>query len=284
MELYEAKTKTQIIDNSRRSGTYAKDNQLLGKNRYERRKHSSISKSVRDYSRINMNTFFKRDILDFSIQVRGETNNYLVKLKLVGILRELQDELAKDKREVEWKHIMNAITRVFNNKNIYAWCSCDDWKYRFQHWSCVGDFAYDERDPGPGKRIANPNNDKGDGCKHVLLVLSNSSWRVQLAKAIINYINRLKERQERLYQTIVFPAIYGEKYSDEIQQELINPDTGKKSRDYLPSSRKELQQADDDAINRGRFQKGNTKGIRFTKDEPEDQIELDLGANNEESK
>lgn len=126
MELYEAKTKTQIIDNSRRSGTYAKDNQLLGKNRYERRKHSSISKSVRDYSRINMNTFFKRDILDFSIQVRGETNNYLVKLKLVGILRELQDELAKDKREVEWKHIMNAITRVFNNKNIYAWCSCDD--------------------------------------------------------------------------------------------------------------------------------------------------------------
>lgn len=282
MNLLEVRTKSQILDNSKRKGIYSPENQLLGKNRYERRKHSSISKSVRDYSRINMNTFFKKDILDFSVQVRGETNNYLVKIKLVGILKELQNELEKDSKEVEWKHIMNAITRVFNSKNIYVWCSCDDWKYRFQHWGCVGDFSSDQRDPGPGKGIANPKNDKGDGCKHVLLVLSNSGWRVQLSKAIINYIIRIKERQERLYQSIVFPAIYGEKYSDEIQQQLLNPDTGKKSRDYLPSSEKEIRQATDDSINRGRFQRGNKQGIRFAKNEPEDRVELDLNLDNEE--
>jgi hypothetical protein len=28
-------------------------------------------------------------------------------------------------------------------------------------------------DPGPGKGIANPNDSKGRGCKHILLVLAN---------------------------------------------------------------------------------------------------------------
>lgn len=101
MELLEVRTKQKIINNSKKAGPYAPDNQLLGKNRYERRKHSSISRSVRDYSRINMNTFFKKDILDFQIQVRGETDNYLVKIKLVGILKELEEDLKKDQKEVE---------------------------------------------------------------------------------------------------------------------------------------------------------------------------------------
>lgn len=283
MELLEVRTKQNIINNSKKAGPYAPDNQLLGKNRYERRRHSSISRSVRDYNRINMNTFFKKDILDFAVQVRGETNNYLVKIKLMGILKELREELEKEPKELEWKHIMNAITRVFNNKNIYVWCSCPDWKYRFQHWSCVGDFASDVKDPGPGKGIANPNNSKGDGCKHVLLVLANSSWRLQLSKAIINYINRLRERQERLYQTIVFPKLYGKKYSDEVQQQLFNPDTGNKARDYLPSSRKELDQANIAARKRTQFKPGNKQGIRFAKNdqEDEDQVQLDLGLEDE---
>jgi hypothetical protein len=48
-----------------------------------------------------MNTFFKKDILDFSIQVRGETDNYLVKLKLVGILKELQEDMKKNPQKLE---------------------------------------------------------------------------------------------------------------------------------------------------------------------------------------
>lgn len=284
MELLEVRTKQNIINNSKKAGPYAPDNQFLGKNRYERRRHSSISRSVNDYNRINMNTFFKKDILDFAIQVRGETDNYLVKIKLIGILKELREELEKDQKELEWKYVINAITRVFNNKNIYVWCSCPDWKYRFQHWSCVGDFASDVKDPGPGKGIANPNNNKGDGCKHVLLVLANSSWKLQLSKAIINYIKRLQERQERLYQTIVFPKLYGRKYSDEIQQQLFNPDTGNQARNYLPSSRKELDQANISARKRTQFKPGNKQGIRFAKNdqEAEDQVQLDLGLEDNE--
>jgi hypothetical protein len=100
-----------------------------------------------------------------------------------------------------------------------------------------------------------------------------------LSKSILNYITRLEERQERLYQTIVFPAIYGEKYSDDIQQQLFNPDTGNATRNYLPSSRKEITQADDDAKERGRFKPGNKQGIRFAKnDSGEDQVQLDLDA------
>lgn len=273
------------VPNNTQSGQYVKWNQQLGKSRWERKKHSSISTSTRDYNQINMNTFFKKDILIFKIPVRGETNNYKVEVKFNGLLKELQDILEKDQREIEWKHVMQAIAQAANKSNMYINCTCPDFVYRFQHWACVGDFASNIKDPGPGQGIVNPNNNKGDGCKHVLLVLSNLAWRRNLARAIINYIKRLQERQERLYQTIVFPALYGQPYSDEVQLQLFNPDTGKKPRNYLPSSRKELQQADDDAVKRTQFKKGNKQGIRFAKNDnegEEDQVQLDLGLEDEE--
>ena len=290
-EILTEKTKSDILNTSKKGANYAQDNQYLGKNRYERRKHSSISTSTRDYNQIDMNTFFKKDILIFKIPVRGETDNYKVQLKFNGVLKNLEEILSKEQKELEWKHVMQALAQTANSADMYIHCTCPDWKYRFQWYAKDGKFASNEKEPPgmydyrPVDPNTNPNNDKGDGCKHTLLVLSNMAWRRNLSRAIINYIKRLQERQERLYQTIVFPKLYGQPYSDEVQLQLFNPDTGKKARNYLPSSRKELQQADDDAVNRTRFKKGNKQGIRFAKNDnegEEDQVQLDLGLEDEE--
>ena len=179
--------------------------------------------------------------------------------------------------------------------------NCPDWKYRFQYYSRVdttsladhridrtaaGYSSVDTRglDSTQAPVITNPNNDKGDGCKHSILVLNNSGWRTQLCNSLINYIKRLKERQERLYQTIVFPAVYGVPYTGDVQLQLFNPDTNKQARNYLPSSRKEIDQANKDALERTRFKPGNKQGIRFAKndDTGEDEVQLDLELDNEE--
>ena len=46
-----------------------------------------------------MNTFFKKDILTVGIQVRGETNNYVVKIKFSGILEELRKFFNPEKED-----------------------------------------------------------------------------------------------------------------------------------------------------------------------------------------
>lgn len=283
MKLLE-KTRRKIIDDSKNRGLYSPVNQNLGKNRFERRKHSSISKSVRDYNRIDMNTFFKKDILNFEIEVRGETDNYKVKIKLNNIIDELKKILKRTNRQVEFKNIVEAITRVFEHDDVYLSCTCPDWKYRFDHWAHVGQFASSKQDPGPGKGIANPNNDKGSGCKHVLLVMANKDWVMKVSSTINNYINYMKDNQERLYQSIIFPSIYGVKYSDEIQDQLFNPDTGNKARNYLSRSRSILDKANKFGKDKNKFKQGNKQGMRFTKDDnSEDQVKLDLSDSEEDN-
>lgn len=271
----------ELLDKSKKGANYAPSNQALGKNRYERRRHSSISKRISDYSKIDMNTFFKRDILTFSVEVRGETNNYKVKLKLNGVLEELQKVLRSTKKPVEWKNIAYAISTVLNNGDVYINCDCLDFTYRFNHWSHVHGYASSKDDPGPGLGIANPNDDKGASCKHGLLVLANKDWVMKVTSTINNYIHYMQERQERLYQSIIFPAVYGQRYSDEIQQQLFNPDTGKTARNYLNTGKDTINKANEIGKTRTQFKKGNTQGVRFAKtdnDEP-DQVQLDLDNN-----
>lgn len=277
--------RSELIQKGKAGANYAPGNQALGRNRYERRKHSSISKRVADYSKIDFNLFFKQDILDFSVEVRGETDNYRVKLKLNGVLEELKKVLRSSGKEVEWKNIAFALNTVLNNGDVYINCTCDDFKYRFDYWSHVGGFASSKDNPGPGKGIANPTNDKGPCCKHGLLVLSNVDWKMKVTSTINNYIHYMQDRQERLYQTIIFPALYGKKYSDEIQQQLFNPDTGNAARDYLNHDEDTVKAANAYGRDRTKFKKGNTTGVRFAKadnNNDQDQVELDLGLSQNE--
>ena len=58
-----------------KSGANYKGDKSKGKNRYARRTQTSISTSVKEYNQIDMNKFFKKDILDVTVKVHGEVHD-----------------------------------------------------------------------------------------------------------------------------------------------------------------------------------------------------------------
>ena len=85
-ELHED-TRIVLVNKSKSVGPYK--NQMRGKNRFERKKHSQIAKTVKQYNKIDMNKVFKEDILEVSIPVTGETDNYTVNIRLEGVVAEI---------------------------------------------------------------------------------------------------------------------------------------------------------------------------------------------------
>ena len=117
------KTRQELINKSRNADNYTskgRENQ----NRYTRRLKSQISNSVRDYNRIDMDAFWKGDILDFDVHVHGETNDYVVKITFENILDELQNEVKRNNNKLEFKCVLRALLKAFNGDDVYISCSC----------------------------------------------------------------------------------------------------------------------------------------------------------------
>lgn len=218
-------TRQQLINKSKNADSYARSNQDKGKNRFERRTKSSIATTVQDYNRIDMNTFWKQDKLNFGVRVHGETNNYVVTIRFDNILKELQREIKDNKGKLEFRLIIRALTRSFNTDNVYVGCTCDDFKYRQQYWATKGNYNSVDPQPSNGKKIANPNDSKGAGCKHILLVLANLEWIMKIASVINNYIYYCKDNMENNYGQFIFPKLYGMPYDKAIQLTLTDYDS-----------------------------------------------------------
>jgi hypothetical protein len=124
-------TRMQQVANSRNAGPY-KD-QSRGKNRFERKRYSKIVKSVAAFNKIDMNDLFKRDILQVTIPVIGETNNYDVTVKMEGVIAELQKCIKNNNNKLEFKTIIQALSKVFNTTDIYTKCTCKDFEIQFAH-------------------------------------------------------------------------------------------------------------------------------------------------------
>lgn len=143
--------------------------------------------------------------------------------------------------------------------------------YRFDYHSHKKNQASTSKPDDPLNRPpvkTNPHDTKGDGCKHVLLVLSNNSWVIKVASVIWNYINYIKEHKEKLYAEIIFPAIYGENYKDAYQTSLTDEEdriAGEDDRDILDIANKA-------GVERTRFKQGNKQGIRFAPGEDKNQL------------
>ena len=252
LRLYEA-NRTSLIAQSRNAGAYK--NQERGKNRFDRKKYSKIANAVKSYNEINMNSLFKQDILQVNIPVVGENDEYTVTIKLEGVIAEIQKNIKNNNNKLEYRTIVQSVTKVFNTSDVYIKCSCPDAKYRFAHWNILKNVSVDDSssDPGPGKGIANPNDDKGRGCKHMLLVLSNGDWMMKVASVINNYCHYLSEKKPEAFLKLVFPKLYGVP-ADEADQNGIVEDnedleTGKDLIDIIHEYGK----------NRGRFKKGSNK-------------------------
>ena len=84
---------------------------------------------------------------------------------------------------------------------------------RFNFYATVNNINSGEAENRKSE-ITNPDDSLGIGCKHILLVLTNTSWILKCATVIYNYIVYMKEHQESLYKRVLYPAIYNKKYEE----------------------------------------------------------------------
>lgn len=269
MELYYEDSRSQLLSKARQGAEY-KGDKSKGKNRYERRTKSKISNSVREYNQLDMNKFFKDDILDLYIKVHGETDDYMVGISFSGILELIREETTKDENlQVDLRLILKMLKRAFNREDkVLIRCSCADFQYRHSYWASVHDMILGDKETRPADET-NPHDDLGPACKHIILVLSNTAWLVKLASAVNNYIVYIKDHYEKSYTELIYPQLYGREYEDPVQLGLFD-------KDELDNT--DVDQANQYGSTRTRFKKGNQSGIQFTKNEvpDDDQIELEL--------
>jgi len=246
-------TRTMLVSKSRNAGAYEQN--IRGKNRFERKKWSSIAKTVKQYNQIDMNKFFKEDMLIVNIPVVGETDSYTVTVRIDGIVAEIAKNIKNNKNQFEYRTVVQALTKMFNTANIYVKCTCADYKYRFAHWNIVNNVSVDDtaNDPGPGKGIRNPNDDMGRGCKHILLVLANGDWVLKVASVINNYVHYAEEHLQKPFLKVIFPKLYGIEADEMVEKDLVDSDK------YLDSSTGLIDAINEYGKNRGKYQKGSNK-------------------------
>lgn len=240
-----------------------------GMERFKKRTKSKLAATVKQFNSIDMNKLFKDDIFTIDISVKGETDEYVVRISYGGFLNILRDQLRSEKKDkVDLKMITRALIIGFNRGDVYIHCSCDDFKYRYSYWASRRGINSGKPQNIPSK-ITNPDDNLGSACKHTLLVLSNTSWLLKCASTIWNYVNYMKDHYSKLYQTVIYPAIYGKEYEEPIQMDIFDDDTLQTDKDTIDKSN---QYGKD----RTKFQKGNTKGVRFAPGEDKNQVKLDL--------
>ena len=252
--------RSELLNKSKHADNYAPQNQMYGKNRYERRLRSRVSSSVKEYNQLDMNELFKNNILTVNVPVNGETDNYLVTIKMEGILNNIHNQLQPDSK-IDLRIITRALINTFNSDNVFIHCSCPDWNYRFSYWSRVNDISADPNieQTNNGRYIVNPDDTKGRGCKHSLLVLSNNRWLRQVASVIYNYINYMEKHYQKLYADIIYPAIYEKEYEDDVQLSFDDIEN-----DNLIDDSEQIDISNKEAKTRGQFKPGNQSGVQFT--------------------
>lgn len=246
-------TRTMLVSKSKNASGY-KDTSR-GKNRFERKKYSSVAKAVKQYNKIDMNKLFKEDILEVVIPVTGEKDSYTVSIKMEKVVAEIAKNIKNNHNKLEYRTIVQALTKIFNSNDIWVKCNCPDYKYRFAHWNIVNNVSVDDtsNDPGPGKGIANPNDDKGRGCKHVLLVLANGDWLMKVASVINNYIHYAEEKLQKPFLKLIFPKLYGVPADEMVEQDLIDDEK------FLDSSTGLIDAINEYGKNRGKYKAGSNK-------------------------
>lgn len=246
-------TRTQLVAQSRNVGKY-KDTSR-GVNRFARKKYSKVANSVKAYNQINMNDLWKKDILQVDIPVVGETDEYTVTIKLEGVVAELQKNIKNNGNKLEFKTVIQALTKVFNTTDVYIKCSCPDHKYRFAHWNIIKNVSVDDssKDPGPGRGIVNPNDDKGRGCKHALLTLANGEWMMKVASVALNFSRYLSEKKPDAFKKLVFPKLYGVPADEAAENGLVEDN------EDLETGKDLIDVVNEWARTRGQFKKGSNK-------------------------
>lgn len=234
-----------------------------GFQRFKRRVKSRVANSVKQYNSIDMNKLFKEDILTVDVQVKGETDTYTVKISFGGFCDILHDQLKE--QDFNLKAVTRALITGFNRDDVYIHCSCPDARYRFAYWQTKKNTSSGDPETRPAN-ITNPDDSLGEGCKHVLLVLSNTSWLLKVASTIFNYVNYMEKHYDRLYKKVIYPAIFQKEYEEPEQLSIF-------SDDELVTDTDTLDKANIHARTKNQFKSGND--YRFQPGPDKNQLSLD---------
>ena len=269
----------RLFEDSRQQLISKSKNSIKGKQRFNRRNKSKVANTVKAMNSIDMNKLFKEDILTVNIPVHGETDDYTVKITFGGFLEILRDQISEN-NVIDFRAVSRAAIIGFNKDDVFINCSCPDFRYRFAYY-CTRNSVNSGAPENRPSDITNPDDSLGSACKHVLLVLNNTSWIIRVSRVITNYIRYMEKHYKKLYADIMYPAIYGKKYEEPVQLTIDDNDAENNlatetDTDTLDTANKYNQE-------RTKFQKGNNKGVRFSPEEDEDsQLELDLEEPNED--
>lgn len=241
-----------------------------GFQRFKKRVKSRVANSVKQYNAIDMNKLFKDDILTVDINVKGETDSYIVKISFGGFCELLQDQINKQQGQLDYKAVTRALILGFNKDDVYIHCSCPDANYRMNFWQTKNGISSGEPENRPSN-ITNPDDTLGAACKHVLLVLSNTSWLLKVGSTILNYIRYMEKHYQKLYADIIYPAIYGKEYEEPVQLDLFDNDT-------LETDTSTLDKSNEYARTKNQFKQGNTQGVRFAPEPNKSQVTIDTSS------
>ena len=226
-----------------------------GFQRFKRRVKSRVANSVKQYNAIDMNKLFKQDIITVDVNVKGETDNYTVKISFGGLLEILQDQIDKQNGVLNYKAVTRALIIGFNKDDVYIHCSCPDWQYRFAYFATKNNITSGDPENRPSD-ITNPDDRLGSACKHVLLVLSNTSFLLKVASTIYNYINYMEKHYHKLYADVIYPAVYGKDYEEPVQLDVFDDND-------LETDTDTIDKSNEYARTKNQFKQGNKQGVKF---------------------
>lgn len=254
MEQLHEVTRNQLIAKSKKGGSY----KSKGGNRWTAKANCKVANTVKDYNKIDMDTFWKKDELIFKIKVDGETDTYFVTVHFKNILPKIQAKVKANKNKLEVKCIYDALLQALNSSDVSVDCSCPDFKYRFRVWATKQGYNAGEKESREAK-ITNPSDNLGAACKHILNILNNAEWLQKIASVIHNYIHYCKDNMEHNYSRYIFPKVYGMPYNKAVQMTINDYDDNGEVKDKLDSDEELINLSNALGKVRGRIKKGSNK-------------------------
>lgn len=265
----------KLLEDNRRELIAKSKSSHKGHQRFNRRNKSRIQNTVKAMNSIDMNKLFKDDILTVNIPVKGETDNYVVRITFGGFLEILRDQINAS-GNFSFREVSRAAIIGFNKDDVYINCTCPDWKYRFAYFATRNQLNSGTPETRPSN-ITNPDDSLGSACKHVLLVLNNTSWIVRVSRVIANYVKYMEKHYNKLYAEIIYPAIYGKKYEEPVQMTMDDSDTL-----ATDSDTSTLDAANEYTRKSSQFQQGNKQGRKFVSQKKVDDGQMSMDDYNED--
>lgn len=258
-DLFKNKPITEATRNSLISKSKSADKYANGKgSRWTRKSNCSVANTVKDYNKIDMNTFWKEDKLNFGIKVKGETDDYVVTIQINNVLPRIQDKIKNNKNLLEYKCIYDSLISAINSSDVLISCTCPDYKYRLKYWASKNGYEAGTKETRAAN-MTNPDDTKGAACKHILAVLNNVDWLRKIASVINNYSNYCKDNLQNLYARYIFPKLYGMPYQKALQMSVFDYDKDGNVIDTLNSDEKLINLSNALGKVRGRIKKGSNK-------------------------